>query len=115
MADISEKITQITEIVTPFDEFEYEALLDEIQGNILKSHGRNHAVHLFLKFTCDKEAAKQWIGNFTHKYVTSALAQAEETKQYRQNKDVPGKIFGNFFLSRAGYMYLGYDYDDLPN
>jgi Dyp-type peroxidase family len=114
MADLSEKITEITEIVTPFDEFEYEALLDEIQGNILKSHGRNHAVHLFLTFKGDIEAAKQWIGNFTHKYVTSALAQAEEAKQYRQNKDVPGKIFANFFLTRAGYMHLGYKYEELP-
>lgn len=113
MAEINETIEQITEIVTPFDEFEYETLLDEIQGNILKSHGRNHAVHLFLKFTCDQEVAKQWIGNFTHKYVTSALAQAEQAKQHRQYKG-EGKIFGNFFLTPAGYMYLGYDYARLP-
>lgn len=106
-------IHEIIEIVTPFDEFEYESLLDEIQGNILKSHGRNHAVHLFLKFTCNAEAAKQWIGNFTHKYVTSALAQAEQAKRYRQYGE--SNLFGNFFLTRAGYMYLGYDYDQLPN
>ncbi|MGL4376006.1 MAG: hypothetical protein ACRCT1_06175, partial [Microcoleaceae cyanobacterium] len=65
--DIQKKITKITEIVTPFDDFEYEALLEEIQGNIIKSHGRNHAVHLFLKFTGPPEAVKKWIGNFTHK------------------------------------------------
>jgi Dyp-type peroxidase family len=113
MADLNETIKHITEIVTPFDEFEYETLLDEIQGNILKSHGRNHAVHLFLKFTCDPEAAKQWIGNFTHKYVTSALAQAEQSKRYRLYGE--SNLFGNFFLTRAGYMYLGYDYEQLPN
>ena len=114
MAEINETIKQITEIVTPFDKFEYEALLDEIQGNILKSHGRNHAVHLLLKFTCDGESAKEWIGNFTHKYVTSALAQAEQAKQHRHNEG-EGKLFGNFFLTRAGYMYLGYEYEELPN
>jgi len=114
MADISEKITKITEVVTPFDKFEYEALLDEIQGNILKPHGRNHAVHLFLKFTCGADSAKEWIGNFTHKYVTSALSQAEQAKQHRQNEG-EGKLFGNFFLTRAGYMYLGYEYSQLPN
>ena len=113
MADLNKTITQITEIVTPFDQFEYEPLLDEIQGNILKSHGRNHSVHLFLKFTGDKEAAKQWIGDFTHKYVTSALAQAEQATQYRQYGE--SQLFGNFFLTRAGYMYLGYNYDQLPN
>ena len=114
MTDISAKINQIDEIVTSFDESEFEELLDEIQGNILKSHGRNHAVHLFLKFTCDEVTAKKWISNFAHKYVTSALAQAEETKLYRQNKDVPGKIFANFFLTQAGYVYLGYENDQLP-
>ena len=108
-------INQIVEIATPFDDFEHEPLLDEIQGNILKSHGRNHAVYLFLRFEGNIEVAKQWIGSFTHKYVTSALEQAEQGKLYRQNKDVPGKIFANFFLTRAGYMHLRYTYQDLPN
>ena len=114
MADINETIKQITEIVTPFDKFEYEALLDEIQGNILKSHGRNHSVHLFLKFTCDPESAKQWIGNFTHQYVTSALAQAEQAKRHRHCEG-QGQLFGNFFLTRAGYIYLRYRYRELPH
>ncbi|WP_392480872.1 Dyp-type peroxidase [Nostoc sp. C110] len=108
-------ISKIVEIATPFDDFEHEALLDEIQGNILKSHGRNHAVYLFLKFENDIEAAKQWIGSFTHRYVTSALEQAEQGKLYRQKKDVPGKLFANFFLTRAGYMHLEYGYQNLPN
>ncbi|MDB9306407.1 MULTISPECIES: Dyp-type peroxidase [Cyanophyceae] len=108
-------IKNIVEIVTSFDEFEHETLLNEIQGNILKSHGRNHAVYLFLKFQGDKEAAKQWIGHFSHMYVNSALEQAEQAKLYRHNKDVPGKLFANFFLTRAGYMHLGYTYQQLPN
>lgn len=115
MTDVSAKIAKIDEIVTSLDKFEVEDLLDEIQGNILKSHGRNHAVHLFLKFTCDEVTAKQWISSFAHKYVTSALAQAEETKLYRQNKDVPGKIFANFFLTYPGYVYLGYENDQVPD
>jgi len=124
-------INEIVEIVTPFDELKvYEPLLKEIQGNILKSHGRNHAVYLFLKFKKhekDKEEAKkdiektkQWIGSFSHKYVTSALEQAKQGKRYRQNqevpgKDVPAKVFASFFLTRAGYMHLGYTYAQLPN
>ena len=124
-------INQIIEIVTPFDEVkDYEPLLKEIQGNILKSHGRNHAVYLFLKFKKNKEdeeqakkdieKTKQWIGSFSHRYVTSALEQAKQAKQYRQNqevpgKDVPAKVFASFFLTRAGYMHLGYTYDQLPN
>jgi deferrochelatase/peroxidase EfeB len=107
-------LKKIVEIVTPFDEFEYEPLLNEIQGNIIKSHGRNHAVYLFLKFKGNKgdpkasTLAKQWIGNFSYRYVTSALEQAEQAKLYRHNKDVPGTIFANFFLTKAGYIHLGY-------
>jgi Dyp-type peroxidase family len=108
-------LKKIVEIVTPFDEFEHEPLLNEIQGNIIKSHGRNHAVYLFLKFNDNIEAAKEWIGNFSHRYVTSALEQAEQGKLYRENKDVPGTIFANFFLTRAGYMRLGYAYEQLPH
>ena len=115
MTDLSEIIKQPLEIVTPFDEFECEALLDEIQGNIIKSHGRNHSVHLFLQFTCNPETAKHWIGCFTHRYVTSALAQAQEAKEFRQNKNVPGKIFANFFLTKAGYEYLGYGSQHIPS
>ncbi|WP_445249566.1 RICIN domain-containing protein [Microcoleus sp. OTE_8_concoct_300] len=123
-------LNEIIEIVTPFDEVkDYESLLAEIQGNIIKSHGRNHAVYLFLKFkkneedeeeaNKDIEKTKQWIGSFSHKYVTSALEQAKQGKRYRQNqevpgKDVPAKVFANFFLTRAGYMHLGYTYDQLP-
>jgi len=114
-------LKKIVEIVTPFDKFEYEPLLNEIQGNIIKSHGRDHAVYLFLKFKGkegDPKAAmqaKQWIGSFSHRYVTSALDQAEQAKLYRENQDVPGKLFANFFLTRAGYMHLGYAYEELPN
>ncbi len=113
MTELKASLQQITEIVTPFDEFDYEPLLNEIQGNILKSHGRNHAVHLFLKFTCPPEDAKQWISHFSHQYVTSALAQAQQSKQYRLTGE--SNLFGNFFLTRDGYIYLGYNYDQLPN
>ncbi|WP_199302844.1 Dyp-type peroxidase domain-containing protein [Oscillatoria sp. FACHB-1406] len=113
MVNLSKNITKISEIITSFDEFEHDTLLAEIQGNILKSHGRNHSVYLFLKFS-DKEAAKRWIGRFAHKYVTSALAQAEQAKQYRQNQAAEGQIFANFFLTRSGYEFLGYQGEQIP-
>ncbi len=84
----------------------YRPLLEDLQGNILKGHGRDHSVHLFLKFKPDQQAGvKTWIQNFATNYVTSALVQADEACQYRDNKK-KGRVFANFFLSIQGYEYL---------
>lgn len=95
-------------------------LLEAIQGNILNGHGRNHGVHIFIKFEEGKvDAAREWIANFATKHVTSAWAQYtasqsyKETKKANPNSDklIPFNqaIFGNFFLSSQGYNYLGLD------
>ncbi|MDJ0673878.1 MAG: Dyp-type peroxidase [Calothrix sp. MO_167.B42] len=84
----------------------YKTFLEDLQGNIIKAHGRDHSVHLFVKFKPEKPAdAKQWIQGFAEKYVTSALLQAEEALQYRE-KNIPGSVFANFFLSTKGYEYF---------
>ena len=84
----------------------YQKLLEDLQGNILKGHGRNHSVHLFIKFKPEKVAeAKKWIQEFADNYVTSALLQAKEALQYRE-KSIKGSVFANFFLSVKGYEYL---------
>ena len=84
----------------------YQTLLEDLQGNILKGHGRDHSVHLFLKFKLRKQAdVKTWIQGFANNYVTSALLQANEAREYRVNKTT-GSIFANFFLSIEGYEYL---------
>ena len=84
----------------------YKPLLEDLQGNILKGHGRDHSVHLFIKFKPDKQAGvKKWIQYFANNYVTSAMLQAEEACQYRDNQ-IKGSVFANFFLSIQGYEYL---------
>lgn len=85
----------------------YKELLEDLQGNILKGHGRDYSTHLFLEFKEGKEKeVKEAIALFTNKYVTSAQTQADEAAQYRAN-GTNGKVFANFFLSAAGYEYLG--------
>jgi deferrochelatase/peroxidase EfeB len=34
----------------------YQKMLANLQGNILKGHGRDHSVHIFLKFTSEPHA-----------------------------------------------------------
>lgn len=86
---------------------EYERILKNLQGNILKGHGRDYSVHIFLKFTADTRALAKWIEEFTKKYVTSAEQQLRETEIYKKTGK-SGSLFGNFFLSAQGYAALGF-------
>ncbi|MGB5768396.1 MAG: peroxidase, partial [Crocosphaera sp.] len=106
-------INEIVEI-NPLTDAEYRPLVRDLQGNIIKSHGRENAVHLFLKFKDDQQdQVKEWLGEFTRKYVTSAWAQAYEAENYRKD-GTKGSVFTNAFLTVFGYDYLGLMGGDLP-
>ncbi|NET34250.1 MAG: peroxidase, partial [Cyanothece sp. SIO1E1] len=101
--------------IDPENPAQYQALLADLQGNILKGHGREHSVHLFLQFKpAQMGTVKQWIQQFAHTYVTSAKQQAKEALQYQQ-AGVPGPVFANFFLSRRGYEYLEIEPFQIPS
>jgi Dyp-type peroxidase family len=91
----------------PHDLKGLQALLIKLQGNILKGHGRDHSVHIFLKFTANKLIVKQRISELA-KEITSAQQQLDEARRYRDYK-IPGPTFMSFFLSASGYRYLGFD------
>ena len=93
---------------------EYEKLLKNLQGNILKGHGRDYSVHIFLKFKTDIDAVKKWIESFAKKYVISAEQQLRDTENYKKN-GTPGGLFGNFFLSAKGYETLGFTKDKIQS
>jgi len=81
-------------------------LLDDLQGNILKGHGRDHALLIFLRFRSRARAkAKQWIAKFA-KRVTSAKKQFEEIDDFRC-LSINGGLFVNLFLTAKGYQALG--------
>lgn len=91
---------------------DFVPMLQDIQGNILKSHGRTYSIYLFLHFGCDRaEATKKWIGNFAEQYVVSAKEQQEQSMAYKEasinpQKTPPQSLFVNFSLSFKGYVAL---------
>ncbi len=100
--------------IDPQNPGEYKTLLEDLQGNILRGHGRDHSVHLFVQFKPDQTvAAKQWIHNFARTHVTSAQQQSDEGQRYR-DEGAKGTVFSNFFLSRTGYEYLGFERWQIP-
>lgn len=88
--------------------------LDDMQGNILKGHGRQFTFNLFLSFRADQQAAvRTWIANFSNVFVTSARKQLDETELFHA-QHIPGGIFTSFYLSAAGYTYLGVPAAKMP-
>ena len=104
--------------IDPTNPGKYATLLSDLQGNILKGHGRDHSVHLFLQFKPDQtDALKEWIKNFAHR-VTSAQKQSDEAQRYRTSKlqglSIKGDPFVNFLLTRKGYESLGFEPYQIP-
>ena len=83
----------------------YRKMLENLQGNILKGHGRNHAVHLCVGFTAEPQAVAAWMRDFAKGYVTSARQQLDDSKLHKRQK-THGRLFGNLFLTAAGYEHL---------
>ena len=81
---------------------DYQNMLSNLQGNILKPHARDHAVHMFLKFKAEAAAVRRWMRDFVQSYVTSAQLQIKEASDFRVYR-VPGKLFGHLCLSAHGY------------
>lgn len=101
--------------IDPEDAGKYQILLEDLQGNILRGHGRDYSTHLFLQFKPDlTEAVKQWIQTFALEYIKSAKQQSDEAHLYRR-EGVSGGLFANFFLSRKGYEYLEIEPFQIPS
>lgn len=91
----------------------HQNMLRHLQGNILKPHGRSHAVHIFLKFKADKDAVRRWMRPFAQDYVTSAEQQRKESSDFSTHRTL--RLFGNLFLSASGYAALGYAEADIQH
>ena len=64
----------------------YRMELAAVQGNILKVHGREATVSIFLTFRRGKiEAARRFIHAFARR-VTSANEQERQVKEFKKNR-----------------------------
>jgi Dyp-type peroxidase family len=83
-----------------------------LQGNILKSHGRDHSALVLLQFEQHADLRTR-LRQFAANRVTSAQEQFEQIARYRKQKNAPQKtvdqqLFSNIFLSVWGYRALRY-------
>ncbi len=89
--------------------------LDQIQGNILKSHGRHHTANLFISGENGKQGkVKSWIRSLvmgTNPIIKSAADQLQSNIRWKEEKLDSG-VFACFHISALGYKYLFGDQGD---
>jgi deferrochelatase/peroxidase EfeB len=86
--------------------------LGGLQGNILKAHARDHAVHLVIRFGADQAASRRWLARFGRDQVTSAAEQYRQIATFKSGGD--GGTFAGVALSKTGYTALGIPASDHP-
>ncbi len=89
------------------DDPQFAPMLQNLQGNILKGHGRDHTVHLFLEFRPAEAHFHTNLRRTATQYVTSAAQQLHDTRHFK-DFGIPGGLFGNLLLTARGYGKLGF-------
>ncbi len=102
------------------DDPQFQPMLTDLQGNILRGHGRDYSTHLLLAFKPDQLAAtRAWISRFATDYVPTARVQHERAVAYRAQAGTPPGprpgLFANFCLSGRGYRALGFGPFEMPD
>lgn len=88
-----------------------------LQGNIVKAHGRDYTALILIHIDSRRDSRRK-LKDLVLRCVTTAQAQDEQAKRYREEKAlgaVDQQLFGNFYLSVWGYQALGYSAVELGN
>lgn len=80
------------------------ALLQDLQANILKGHGRRHVLQLLLHFDA-ADPARRWLHELAGQ-LTSAWRQLHDGERWRRGGPSGGPVL-LLALSQAGYQALG--------
>src|SRR5438067_249886 len=90
-----------------------------LQGNIAKSHGRDHSV-LIVFGIAPKPESRRKLKDLALRYATPVQVQDEQSARNKAPRqpgavDPPNQLFGNLYLSVWGYLALGYSPLQLSN
>ncbi|QXQ06226.1 peroxidase [Sphingosinicellaceae bacterium] len=88
-------------------------LLARLQGNILKGHGRDQTLNLFLRFDSQQVAKVRIALKELGGHVTSALSQLEATEKFK-SLGIGGATPVFIMISAAGYRALGVADTEIP-
>ncbi len=88
------------------------ALFADLQGNILKAHGRDHSRHIFIRFKADAKTCRNWVQSFAQR-VTSALEQHRTARDFEATGTE--HIFTGFMLTCTGYQALEIEDHAIPD
>ena len=87
----------------------FYGMLNCLQANILKHHGREVALHLFFSIKSGQEAeAQKWISDFAVTRITSAFKQLVDTDNHKKF-GIDGGTVLTLSLAASAYKKLGID------
>lgn len=95
-----------------FGDDNLQGLYSNIQGNILKSHGRDYARHVFLRLKGDAAANRALMAKLGAT-ATDFASQHKQTQAFKANGE--RSLFVNVMLSATGYAALDIPEDLWPD
>jgi Dyp-type peroxidase family len=84
----------------------YQDMLQDLQANILKGHGRHHTRNVFLRVKAGQGAAARIGVHNIAPFITSAERQLLDVVRFKAS-GLSGGTTALFFLTAAGYTALG--------
>lgn len=84
----------------------FAPMLSDLQGHVLKHHGRDHSIHLLLRFGGTAEQTKPALARIGE-HVLSALDQLRQVEARKSLLAQDGGTVVLFYLSASGYVKLG--------
>ena len=91
-----------------------QKLLRNLQGNILKGHGRDHTWNVFFTFGGDNAKTRRLLRQLGNGFVTDAYKQLLATEAFKTDDKKDGGTFCAAFLSAKGYQTLGLTFTAPP-